>query len=149
MPDEKEISDSPTGWVARHVRGYVESAGRKGHRWRGVETLLLTTRGRKTGKLRRTALIYGRSGDDYVVVASFGGRPHHPQWYLNLTAEPGVHVQVGADEFDGAARTAQGEERVRLWRHMAEIWPDYDRYQARTDRQIPVVVIEQRDLSPD
>src|SRR5690606_23006715 len=99
MTDQEEIYDSPTGWVAQHIRDYVETDGRKGHKWRGVDTLLLTTRGRKSGKLRRTALIYGKDGDNYIVVASRGGHPSHPAWYLNLVANPEVMVQVGADKF--------------------------------------------------
>jgi len=144
MVTEEEVIDSPTGWVAKHVREYVESGGSKGHRWNGVSTLLLTTRGRRTGKLRRTALIYGIDGENYVVVASRGGAAHHPQWYLNLDADPQVRVQVGADEWNGRARAAEDEERERLWQLMAEIWPQYDRYQEKTTRQIPVVVIERQ-----
>jgi deazaflavin-dependent oxidoreductase (nitroreductase family) len=140
-PDET-IYDSPTGWVADHIDAYVSSDGERGHSWRGTETLLLTTRGRKTGKLRRTALIYRRDGDRYVIVASKGGDANHPLWYLNLQAEPEVLLQVEADEITGHASTAVGEERERLWRHMTEVWPDYDEYQKSTDRQIPVVVIE-------
>lgn len=143
MVDEK-VHDSPKGWVAEHIRSYLESGGRRGHRWRGVNTLLLTTRGRKTGKLRRTALIYGEDGDRYLVVASMGGAPKHPEWYLNLTADPKVRVQVGKDEFDAVASTVAGDERSRIWKLMAEIWPDYDKYQKRTTRQIPVVVLEPR-----
>jgi deazaflavin-dependent oxidoreductase (nitroreductase family) len=139
---DEEIFDSPTGWVARHVRGYVESDGRRGHRWNGVDTLLLTTRGRRTGKLRRTALIYGRDGERFVVVASTGGGPRHPAWYLNLVAEPRVGVQVGPERFAAVAATAPPDEKPRLWAAMASIWPEYDRYQARTDREIPVVVLE-------
>lgn len=139
---EDQIFDSPAGWVADHIRDYVETEGRKGHRWQGVPTLLLTVRGRRTGKLRRTALIYGRDGDAYVVVGSRGGAHHHPQWYLNLVADPEVEIQVGADRMSARARTAEGAERRRLWAHMAEIWSDYDRYQQKTDREIPVVVIE-------
>jgi deazaflavin-dependent oxidoreductase (nitroreductase family) len=142
MTPPEEILDSPTGWVHRHVRRYVETEGRSGHRWHGVQTLLLTTRGRKTGKLRRTALIYGRDGDRYLVVASKGGAAAHPLWYRNLTADPQVQVQVGAERFTARARTASPEEKPRLWRLMAEIWPDYDRYQQRTSREIPVVVLE-------
>lgn len=145
MPTEHaptEVHDSPTGWVAQHIRQYVESNGSKGHRWHGVPTLLLTTRGRKSGKLRRTALIYGTDGDRYLVVASKGGSHQHPAWYLNLAANPDVYVQVGADRFAGSARDATPEEKPALWKTMAGIWPDYDRYQARTDRVIPVVVIE-------
>ncbi|HEY7756424.1 MAG TPA: nitroreductase family deazaflavin-dependent oxidoreductase [Actinomycetota bacterium] len=142
--EEEPVHDSPTRWVARHVRRYVETDGRSGHRWSGVHTLLLTTRGRKTGKLRRTALIYGRDGDRHVIVASQGGAEHHPQWYLNLVADPQVGVQVGAERFDATARPATGRERARLWRAMVEIWPDYERYQAKTEREIPVVMLERR-----
>ncbi len=142
MTQQQEIFDSPTSWVAQHVRGYVESDGATGHRWRGVTTLLLTTRGRKTGKLRRTALIYGRDGDRYVVVASKGGAKEHPEWYLNLAANPEVEVQVAADKFTARARTATAEEKPALWRVMTSIWPDYDRYQEGTERKIPVVVLE-------
>lgn len=134
--------DSPTGWVAKHIQEYVESGGEKGHHWRGVQTLLLTTRGRKTGVLRRTALIYGRDGASYVVVASIGGAPKHPEWYLNLLADPEVRLQVGPDVMAGRARPTDGEEKDRLWRKMARIWPQYDAYQEKTDRQIPVVVID-------
>ncbi len=136
------VHDSPTGWVARHVRGYVESDGKRGHRWHGVDTLLLTTRGRLTGTLRRTALIYGRDGDRYVVVASAGGKATHPSWYLNLVDEPSVDLQVGADRFQATASTATGRTRTRLWTTMVEIWPEYERYQTRTERAIPVVILE-------
>ena len=138
----EEVVDSPTGWVAKHIKEYVETGGEKGHTWQWVPTLLLTTRGRKTGKLRRTALIYGRSGDSYVVVASFGGAPKHPKWYLNLVANPEVGLQVGRDLKSGMARTAEPDETARLWPEMARIWPQYDRYQEKTDRQIPIVVID-------
>ena len=140
---EPEVVDSPVGWVNRHVQRYVASGGEKGHEWRpGVPTLLLTTRGRKSGLLRRTALIYGRDGDSYVVVASQGGDPTHPAWYLNLSADPRVHVQVRAEEFDARARTATPEERARLWPEMARIWPAYDSYQRSTRREIPVVILD-------
>jgi deazaflavin-dependent oxidoreductase (nitroreductase family) len=141
QPKEK-VFDSPTRWVAKHVKGYVETDGRRGHRWSGVNTLLLTTRGRKTGKLRRTALIYGRDGDRYLVVGSKGGARHHPSWYLNLVENPDVYVQVGAERFLARARTATSRQKPRLWREMASIWPEYDSYQARTDRDIPVVILE-------
>jgi deazaflavin-dependent oxidoreductase (nitroreductase family) len=139
---EKDVSDSPSQWVAEHVRRYVASDGVSGHEWSGVNTLLLTTRGRRTGKLRRTALIYGRDGDDYVVVGSKGGSHKHPAWYLNLRDHPEVHLQVGADKLVAKARTVVGEERSRLWGLMAVIWPEYERYQKRTSREIPVVVLE-------
>jgi deazaflavin-dependent oxidoreductase (nitroreductase family) len=142
MASEEEILDSPTGWVARHVRRYVETDGRSGHKWNGRQTLLLTTRGRTSGKLRRTALLYGQDGDRYLLVASNGGARNHPFWYLNLAAQPEVQVQVGADKFAARARTAGAEEKPRLWGLMAAIWPDYDRYQKRTSRDIPVVIVE-------
>ena len=138
----EEVIDNPTGWVADHIREYVATNGERGHKWRGVETLLLTTRGRRSGKLRRTALIYGRDGDRYLVVASKGGAPKHPNWYLNLLAEPNVTVQVAADVFQGRARPATDDEKPALWHTMAVIWPSYDDYQKKTTRDIPVVIIE-------
>ena len=141
QPVEK-VFDSPTGWVARHIGDYVRTDGKKGHRWRGVDTLLLTTRGRRSGKLRRTALIYGRDGNRHIVVASRGGDKHHPSWYLNLVDHPDVSIQVGPETFTARARTANVDEKPGLWRLMTAIWPDYDRYQAKTDRDIPVVIIE-------
>lgn len=144
MAPKEEVFDSPKGWVARHVRRYVESDGKAGHRWNGVDTLLLTTRGRRSGKLRRTALIYGRDGDRFLVVASQGGAKKHPAWYLNLIDNPEVEVQVGPETFTARASTASAKEKPRLWRLMASIWPEYDRYQAKTDRDIPVVVLDIR-----
>lgn len=138
----QEVTDSPKGWVASHIRDYVETDGAKGHMWKGVPTLLLTTRGRKTDKLRRTALIYGRVGENYVVVASIGGAPKHPLWYLNLVADPAVEIQVGAGKMKARARDASEDEKPALWVQMAEIWPDYNNYQKKTDRQIPIVIIE-------
>ena len=143
MAPQEKVTDSPTGWVAKHVHRYVETDGREGHEWRGVPTLLLTTRGRKSGKLRRTALIYGKDGEErYLLVASKGGAPEHPSWYLNLTEHPEVEVQVGADKFAARARTAAAQEKPRLWQVMASIWPDYDGYQKKTGRDIPVVIVE-------
>jgi deazaflavin-dependent oxidoreductase (nitroreductase family) len=141
MGTEEDVFDSPTGWVAKHIREYVETDGRDGHLWRGVPTLLLTTRGRKSGLRRRTALIYGQDGDNYIVVASRGGHSKHPAWYLNLVENPVVEVQVEADKFSARAHTASPEEKARLWPLMASIWPSYDNYQAKTDREIPVVVL--------
>ncbi len=142
MSSQDEVSDSPTRWVAQHIRRYVETDGAKGHEWRGVQTLLLTTRGRTTGRLRRTALIYGRDGDRYLVVASNGGSKKHPSWYLNLADNPEVELQVGAERFAARALPATPEERARLWPSMASIWPEYDKYQAKTERDIPLVILE-------
>jgi deazaflavin-dependent oxidoreductase (nitroreductase family) len=142
---EEEIYDSPRDWVGDHIRDYLESDGEKGHLWRGFPTLLLTTRGRKTGKLRRTALIYGRDGDNYVVVGSTGGGPNHPAWFLNLVANPEVQLQVGASRFSARARVAVQEERTRLWQLMIGILQQYEDYQVKAavaGREIPVVILE-------
>ncbi|MEU1887154.1 nitroreductase family deazaflavin-dependent oxidoreductase [Micromonospora rifamycinica] len=145
MPTNEQVLDSPEGWVADHIRRYVATGGTEGHEWQpGVFTLLLTTRGRRSGKLRRTALIYGRDGEDYLVVASQGGAPQHPSWYLNLLDDPEAEVQVGAETFAVRARTAEPAERATMWPTMTAIWPAYDEYQSRTDREIPVVVLHRR-----
>jgi deazaflavin-dependent oxidoreductase (nitroreductase family) len=138
----EEIIDSPTGWVAKHIKDYVESAGKKGHKWQGLPTLLLTTRGRKTGKLRRTALIYGRDGDDYLIVASNGGSQTHPGWYWNLSEDPDVELQVGADKFRAQAQTATKAKKPSLWQIMTKIFPTYERYQAKAKRDIPLVILK-------
>ncbi|SCL69493.1 deazaflavin-dependent oxidoreductase, nitroreductase family [Micromonospora citrea] len=136
------IEDSPVGWVASHVQRYLATDGADGGKYHGYDALLLTTRGRRTGTLRRTALIYGRDGDRYLLVASNGGAARHPNWYLNLSADPQVEVQVGAEKFRATARTATAEERPRLWQVMTKVFPTYARYQKETDREIPVVVVE-------
>lgn len=136
------IEDSPVEWVASHVRRYVASDGVDGGKYHGYDALLITTRGRRSGTLRRTALIYGRDGDRYLLVASNGGAARHPAWYLNLCADPQVEVQVGAERFRGRARTATAEERPRLWQAMTEVFPTYARYQKETEREIPVIVVE-------
>ena len=125
-----------------HVRRYQETDGEVGYIWNGVPTLLLTTSGRRTGEPTTTPLIFGRDGDDYVIVASQGGKAEHPGWYRNLAKQPEVELQVKGDRIRGRARTTEGDERARLWREMAEIWPPYDEYATRTDREIPVVVVE-------
>ena len=136
-------SDSrPRGWVEDHIRRYLESNGDDGHIWNGVPTLLLTTTGRKSGRSFTTPLIYGRYGDSYVIVASKGGAPRHPDWYMNLSENPEVGVQVAADRFTARARTASPDEKPEVWATMAEIWPEYDLYQTRTSRVIPVVILE-------
>lgn len=132
----------PPGWQQEHARRYIESGGKDGHIWEGVPTLLLTTTGRRSGQPRTTPLIYGRDGDRYLVVASRGGAPQHPAWYDNLTARPDVRVQVMAERFAARARTASKAEKPALWKTMAAIWPAYGDYQARTAREIPVVIIE-------
>lgn len=126
-----------------HVKRYIETDGKEGHDWRrGVPILLLTTTGRRTGRKITKALIYQPHGDDYLVVASRGGADHPPVWYLNLQANPEVDVQVWGDRFKARARTATPDEKPELWRKMVSVWPDYDAYQEKTDRQIPVVILE-------
>lgn len=127
---------------AEHVRRYRETDGEVGYLWNGVPTLILTTTGRRSGQLRDTPLIYGTDGDAAVVIASQGGAPTHPHWYINLRDEPRVDVQIKADRYAAVARTASPPERDRLWEHMAERWPSYDTYRQRTERVIPVVVLE-------
>jgi deazaflavin-dependent oxidoreductase (nitroreductase family) len=143
------VSEAETLFGQEHVRRYRETNGAVGHIWkRGAKTLLLTTSGRRTGKPTTTPLIYEEVGDNYVVVASQGGAPKHPGWYRNLMKTPEVEVQVEGDVFMGVARTATGEEREELWKLAAQQWPDYDVYQQRAERQIPVVVLERASNRP-
>ncbi len=135
-----EPLDSATEWVAEHTRKYVETGGEDGYMWRGYPTLVLTTTGRKSGDLRRNALIFGRDGDDYILVASYGGRPQHPLWYLNLVADPSVTIQDRADVVPGTASTEpEGDSRDRFWSQMVAIYPPYEDYQAKTERRIQIV----------
>jgi deazaflavin-dependent oxidoreductase (nitroreductase family) len=137
------VSEAETLFGEEHVRRYRETGGEVGHRWkRGSKILLLTTKGRKSGEPRTKPLIYEADGDRYVIVASKGGAPEHPDWYENLQAEPNVELQVLDEVFPARARVAEGEERERLWQLVNQQWPDYDSYQEKTDREIPVVVLE-------
>jgi deazaflavin-dependent oxidoreductase (nitroreductase family) len=132
-----------------HIRVYRETGGERGYHWRGADILLLTTEGRRSGQLRTTPLIHRTDGDRWVVVASKGGSPANPGWYENLKANPEATIEVLADSIPVHATTAEGEERARLWSLMTEVWPAYDEYQARTSREIPVVVLSRRALAPD
>jgi proline iminopeptidase len=126
-----------------HVRRYQETDGDEGYEWReGSHILLLTTTGRRTGQEHTTPLIFGLEGDNPVIVASKGGAPQHPGWYRNLIAHPEVEVQVGTKKLRARARTATGEERTRLWQKALEFWPPYADYQTKTEREIPVVVLD-------
>jgi deazaflavin-dependent oxidoreductase (nitroreductase family) len=128
-----------------HVDRYVETDGAVGHEWQGANTLILTTTGRRSGEQRPVPLIYGRHGDDLLVVASRGGSDTPPAWYLNLEAEPRVHVQLLGDRFAARARTATPAEKAELWPIMTAEWPAYDGYQRKTSRDIPVVILERVD----
>jgi proline iminopeptidase len=126
-----------------HVRRYRETDGAEGYEWReGSHILLLTTTGRRTTEQHTTPLIFGMDGDNPVIVASKGGAPDHPGWYKNLAKTPGAEVQIKGDTFAVRARDAEGEEYDRLWRLMNGEWPHYAEYQQKTDRRIPVVVLE-------
>jgi deazaflavin-dependent oxidoreductase (nitroreductase family) len=127
-----------------HVRVYRETEGERGYDWRGATILLLTTTGRRSGESRTTPLIHRTDDDRWVLVASKGGTPQNPGWFENLKADPEVTIQVKGEEVPVRASTAEGEERSRLWSLMTEVWPAYDDYQARTDREIPVVVLSRR-----
>ena len=141
-------------WVEAHVRRYQASNGEDGHIWNGLDgaakfegkfpTLLLTTSGRKTQQQYTTPLIYGRDLNNYIVIASQGGRPTHPSWYLNLKKNPEVELQVIADKFQAIATDADGAEYDRLWQRMREIYPPYDDYKlaASATRDIPLVILQ-------
>jgi len=133
-----EVHDNPTRWVAAHIRRYVASGGRE-HTFNGRDTLLITTRGRRSGKLRRTALYFGRDGDRYVVVATGA---HDPDWYRNLLVNPAVVVQHRADTFAAVARPVTPAERPRLWQVMLRVFPGYADYQMRAGRELPIAVLE-------
>jgi deazaflavin-dependent oxidoreductase (nitroreductase family) len=139
-----DIVDNPDSWVAEHIRDYVATDGRRGHRLPGwkASTLLLVTRGRRSGLLRRTALAYAEHDGSYVVVASNGGAERHPAWYLNLTENPIAEVQVLGDRFTARAREAGADERPALWKLMTSIGPSLDDYQRASGREIPVVILE-------
>jgi deazaflavin-dependent oxidoreductase (nitroreductase family) len=142
---EEEVFDSPAGWVAKHIKRYESTDGTSGHLYMGVPSLLLTTRGRRTGKLRRTALMYGEDSGRYLLVPSNGGSATHPAWYLNLTAHPDVYVQVKGERFAARARTATPAEKADLWKIVSAAFPTYDRYlktAANKGREIPLVIVE-------
>jgi deazaflavin-dependent oxidoreductase (nitroreductase family) len=145
-----EIPDYLPGWIKDHIELYLKDPERA-HLWDAslgggsgqLPTLLLITTGRKSGKKRPLPLIYKHVGDAYVIIASKGGAPAHPSWYLNLVAHPECEIRVGAASMEVAARTAEGDERERLWGELAEIYPPYEEYQKSAgDREIPVVVLE-------
>lgn len=146
VADDLDLAtDSQWDWVAEQTRAYLATDGAEGHESNGVRTLLIATTGRKTGIARRTCLIYGTEGEDFVVVASKGGADEDPAWFKNLQAEPGVGVQVGSRRFTARARVASPAERETLWPRMAAIFPLYDEYALKTEREIPIVLLTPRD----
>jgi deazaflavin-dependent oxidoreductase (nitroreductase family) len=143
-----DFSEIP--WIKEHIELY-RSDPEKARMWDStplggpglLPTLLLTTTGRKSGEPRSLPLIYGEAGGSQVIIASKGGLPNHPVWFLNLEANPACELMVGARQISARARIAEGEERERLWKQMAEIYPPYDAYQKSAgDRTIPVVVLD-------
>lgn len=148
MTEDKRNTKIPA-WITEHVELYRDDP-EKGHLWDStfaggpglLPTLLLSTRGRKSGRTSVQPLIYKKVNDSYVIIASKGGAPSHPAWYLNLCANPDCEIQVARAHFAVKARTAQGAEREALWQQLVEIYPPYTDYQAATSREIPVVVLE-------
>ena len=148
MTEESATLD-PKVWIAEHVRLYFEDP-EKAHMWDStpvggpgiLPTLLLTTIGRKSGEPRHLPLLYQKTNGAYIIVASKGGAPSHPAWYLNLLTNPKCEMRVGAEHHHVIARIAEGDERSKLWNVMAKLYPEYNNYQAATDREIPVVVLE-------
>ena len=146
----QRISPKLPAWIREHLARYIASDGADGYLWDAslgggegmVATLLLTTTGRKSGEPLTLPLIFCKTEHGYAVIASKGGAPAHPAWYLNLQDDPRVHVQVKAEKFEARARTADPQERAALWQKMVEIYPPYDKYQAATSREIPVVILE-------
>jgi deazaflavin-dependent oxidoreductase (nitroreductase family) len=126
----------------QHVERYEATDGKEGYDWEGTQALILTTVGRKSGEERKSALIFAEHDGKQLIVASKGGAPEPPAWYLNLQAQPEVKVQVKGDRFTARARDATPEEKPGLWKIMTAEWPAYDEYQTKTDREIPVVVLE-------
>jgi deazaflavin-dependent oxidoreductase (nitroreductase family) len=141
-PIEKSPGTDITLLGDEHVRVYRETNGETGYLWNGVPTLLLTMTGRKSGEKRTIPIIYTPVGDKYVIIASKGGSATHPAWYLNVSADPRIEVQIRGEVFAATARTAPSPEREDLWAAAVSAWPNYDVYQSRTTRLIPVVVIE-------
>ena len=142
MALDGEYEPSPWDWVADQVRLYEATGGREGYLLEGKPCVILTTKGRTTGKLRKAALMRVEHDGAYAVVASMGGAPKHPVWYLNLLADPDVALQDGERVMDLRARVVTGNEKREWWTRATAVWPSYDDYQASTDREIPVVVLE-------
>jgi F420H(2)-dependent quinone reductase len=142
MPLVGEYEPSTSEWARDQATAYVESGGQRGNTLRDVPIVILTSRGAKTGKLRRTPLMRVEHDGRYAVVASLGGAPKHPVWYHNLKADPHVDLQDGPERVDMIAREVEGDERAEWWKRATAVWPDYDTYQAKTERQIPIFVLE-------
>lgn len=141
---DENYEPSPWGPVAEQVERYLATDGEEGYEWNGGHCIILTTTGRRSGKLRRSPLIKVKHGDGYIVIASLGGAPQHPQWYLNITANPEVVINDRSERHELIARTATPEEKEELWPIAVAQWPSYNEYQATTERDIPLVICEPR-----
>jgi deazaflavin-dependent oxidoreductase (nitroreductase family) len=137
-----EYEPSPWSIAADQVAQYEASGGAEGATLEGKPVVILTTKGRRSGKLRKTPLMRVEHEGSYAVVASLGGAPKHPVWYFNLLEHPHVELQDGAQVHELRAREVHDDEKRRWWERATEVWPSYDDYQASTDREIPVVVLE-------
>ena len=149
QPDREDVNLGTSRTMlfgTQHTKRYKETGGQVGHDWQGTQTLLLTTTGRKSGEPRELPLIYGTHGDDYLIVASNGGKDQPPAWFVNLQADNEAEVQVWDDRFKARARIATPEEKAEMWKTMTAEWPAYDDYQGKTDREIPIVVLERDEL---
>ncbi len=146
MPLAGEYEPSTSDWARTQAEQFEQSGGTKANTLRGMPIVLLTSVGAHSGKLRKTPLMRVEHGGEYAVVASLGGAPKHPVWYHNVLAHPQVELQDEADRHDYVAREVHGEEKAVWWRRATEVWPDYDNYQAKTDREIPVFVLTPIDV---
>jgi F420H(2)-dependent quinone reductase len=142
MPIDGEYEPSAWGWVARQVDQIESSGGTVGLTMQGKPVVVVTMRGRKSGKVRKAALMRVEHDGTYAIVASKGGDPYHPGWYHNIVADPEVTLQDGTDVRDMRAREVEGAERDEWWGRAVEAWPDYAKYQRQTDRTIPVILLE-------
>jgi deazaflavin-dependent oxidoreductase (nitroreductase family) len=142
MALEGTYAPSPWAPIAEQVKLFEESGGAEGNKLEGQPCIVLWTKGRHSGEVRKTPLMRVNDGDRYAVVASLGGAPKHPVWYLNLMADPHVSLQDGPDVRDYTARVVEGDERAEWWKKANAVWPSYDEYQTKTDRKIPVVVLD-------
>jgi deazaflavin-dependent oxidoreductase (nitroreductase family) len=133
---------SPWSWVADQVALYEETGGKEGAELQGKPCVILWTKGRHSGAVRKSPLMRIKDDARYAVVASMGGAPNHPVWYHNVVADPHVSLQDGAELRDYTARVAEGPEKKEWWARATDVWPDYDNYQAKTDREIPLIILE-------
>jgi F420H(2)-dependent quinone reductase len=137
--DPEHVKQSPADWVREQAEAYEDSGGTRSTELNGAPCLLLDYEGRSSGEWRRTVLIYGRDGDDYLIVASKGGADEHPLWYRNIDANPTVHLRVGTERFPARAETLTSAEKARVWPHLVDVFGPYEDYQRKTERDIPVV----------